>query len=308
VVKHGCARLVFSESDLLPGLVVDWYGSVLVIQSNTAGMDLVADVVCELLPDTVRRVLSLQTGSVVLRADSGVRGLEGAASFTRVVRGGGEDLSNGWVDEDGIRVAADFIGGQKTGYFLDQHDNRARFEAHVAGERAADVLDLCCYSGGWGLRALRAGARAVFVDQSAAALQLVERAVSVNGFDPARALCVNEDVFDFLERDTRSYDVIVADPPAFVKSRKSLARARKAYEKLNRLAWRRLKPDGALFTCSCSYHLDEHDFHDTVALAVSKENGLAQEFYRGTQAEDHPALLSMPETRYLKCLGLRKLR
>jgi 23S rRNA (cytosine1962-C5)-methyltransferase len=114
-------------------------------------------------------------------------------------------------------------------------------------------------------------------------------------------------VFEFLARDAARYDAVVADPPAFVKSRKNLPQALKAYQKLNRLAWRRLRPGGLLFTCSCSHHVSEIDFLNLLSAAVEKENGLAHVVYRGGQAQDHPVLLSMPETVYLKCVGLRKM-
>ena len=174
---------------------------------------------------------------------------------------------------------------------------------------AARVLDLFCYSGGWGLRALREGAAQVtFVDQSAEALRLVERGMQPERhWRPDGPSCTSGDVFDFLERAQGGYDAVVTDPPAFAKSRKHLPKALKAYRKLNRLAWRQLKPGGVLFACSCSHHLRETDFLNLLAEAVGREGGSAHVVHRGQQAQDHPVLLSMPETCYLKCVGLRKL-
>jgi 23S rRNA (cytosine1962-C5)-methyltransferase len=158
------------------------------------------------------------------------------------------------------------------------------------------------------LSALKAGVEHVtFVDASVEALNLVRRGLELNKIPATRATFHVSDVFDFLEKDTATYDVIVADPPAFVKSKKTVPQGLKGYEKLNRLAWRRLKDDGRLMTCSCSYHVSEADFMNVLHGAVARENDLARVAYRGTQSTDHPILLSMPETHYLKCVGLEKI-
>lgn len=243
-----------------------------------------------------------------MRCDSAVRRLEAVESFRKVVCGDPTALTRVEVQEEGVRYAADLVGGQKTGFFLDQRANRIQFGALVREIPYARVLDLFCCSGGWGLRALKAGvAHVTFVDKSRDALGLVERGLAANGFAPERAELHCGDVFDFLAREPDSYDAVVADPPAFVKSRKNLPQAIKAYQKLSRMAWRRLKPGGVLFACSCSHHLAEGDFLNLQADAVAKEHGLAHLIYRGGPAQDHPVLLSMPETSYLKCLGIRKL-
>ena len=136
---------------------------------------------------------------------------------------------------------------------------------------------------------------------------MVQSGLHANRVPAEKVVLQVEDVFEFLGREKAIYDVVVVDPPAFVKSRKNLAKAVKAYQKLNRLAWRRLRPGGLLFTCSCSHHLAESDFLNLLAAAVEKEGGWAHIIHRGGQAMDHPVLLSMPETAYLKCVGLRKL-
>jgi 23S rRNA (cytosine1962-C5)-methyltransferase len=306
--KGRSARLVFSEADLLPGLVVDFFPPHAVIQSNTAGMDLMLTRLAERLPVLIERVFQVPLRGLVLRCDSAVRRLEAVELFRKVVCGDPSVLARAEVYEDGVRYAADLVAGQKTGFFLDQRVNRLRFGALVREAASGRVLDLFCYSGGWGLRALKTGAAHVtFVDESRDALGLVERGLAANGIAPERADFHHGDVFDFLASCGDSFDAVVADPPAFVKSRKNLPQAVKAYQKLNRLAWRRLKPGGVLFACSCSHHLGESDFLDLLAEAVAKEQGLAHIIYRGGQADDHPVLLSMPETSYLKCLGLRKL-
>jgi 23S rRNA (cytosine1962-C5)-methyltransferase len=301
-------RLVYSEADLLPGLVIDYYPPYAVIQSNTAGMDLMLPLLEEITAEVIEEVLETKIEGLVVRGDSAVRQLEGIASFTRVAFGDRDAMTQAVVQEDGVSYAADLVSGQKTGFFLDQRDNRLRLGAWVQDMGGGRVLDLFCCSGGWGLRALHAGAQLVtFVDQSPDALQLVQSGLHANRVRAEKAVLQVEDVFEFLGREKAIYDVVVVDPPAFVKSRKNLAKAVKAYQKLNRLAWRRLRPGGLLFTCSCSHHLAESDFLNLLAAAVEKEGGWAHIIHRGGQAMDHPVLLSMPETAYLKCVGLRKL-
>jgi 23S rRNA (cytosine1962-C5)-methyltransferase len=308
LAECGALRLVFAEADLLPGLVLDYYPPYAVLQSSTAGMDLLVPMLLERVPGMVAEVFGTRLQGMVLRCDAGMRRLEAVELFNRVCFGDPARLAAILIEEDGVRYAADLIGGQKTGFFLDQRENRRFFGGRVRAVAGARILDLCCYSGGWGLRALEAGAEHVtFVDQSREALQLLQQGLAANHVAPDRAAIVQRDVFDFLAADTASYDMVVADPPAFVKSRRDLAQAVKAYQKLNRLAWRRLKPRGLLMTCSCSHHVSPADFIAMLAAAVAREGGRAQIIYRGGQAEDHPLLLSMPETAYLTCVGLRRL-
>jgi 23S rRNA (cytosine1962-C5)-methyltransferase len=306
--QAGSARLLFSESDLLPGLIVDAYGDILVAQSSTAGMDTVLNMLETAIPQAHEQMFGARPSAFVVRGDASVRRLEGIGEFARIVLGDEAGIIRGTLVENGVTYAGDFLHGQKTGFFLDQRDNRVFLGRLVAETGARTVLDLCCYSGGWGLRALSAGAEMVtFVDQSDDALRLAVRGLESNGVAPERARLANADVFEFLAQDAGAYDIVVADPPAFVKSQKELPKARAAYEKLNRMAWRRVRMGGHLITCSCSYHLSEPDFLEMLRRAVSRERGMAHIVYRGGQAQDHPALLSMPETAYLKCAALRKM-
>jgi 23S rRNA (cytosine1962-C5)-methyltransferase len=308
LAKGQAARLVFSEADRLPGLVIDFYPPYAVIQSTTAGMDIMLPLLEEILAGVLAEALGEPLQGMVLRCDAGIRQLEAVESFNRIVFGEPAAMSQAEVQESGVRYAADLAAGQKTGFFLDQRDNRLHFGSLVGEKGGGRILDLFCYTGGWGLRALHAGARHVtFVDQSPEALRLLEKGLSANRVPAERAALRSADVFDFLADDAALYDAVVADPPAFVKSRKNLSKALKAYQKLNRLAWRRLRPGGILFTCSCSHHVAESDFLGLLAAAVEQEAGLAHVIYRGHQALDHPVLLSMPETAYLKCVGLRKV-
>lgn len=303
------ARLVFSEADFLPGLVVDFYPPHAVVQSHTAGIDLVLPLLEEILPAALRRAFGAPPAGLLVRADAPVRELEAVERFTRVAFGEREALRAAWVEEEGVRFAADLLEGQKTGFFLDQRENRLRFEEAVRRSApGARVLDLFSYSGAWGIRALRAGAgRVVFVEESREALELLERSLAANGLPRERAALCREDVFAFLARDAGRYDFVVSDPPAFAKSKKALPQALRAYLKLNRLAWRRLKPGGLLFASSCSRLVSEAEFLGMLAAAVSREGGRAHLAFRGMQSPDHPVLLSMPETAYLKCFALRKL-
>jgi 23S rRNA (cytosine1962-C5)-methyltransferase len=301
-------RLVFSEADFIPGLVLDYFSGVLVLQSNTAGIDTVLPVLEKMIPDVFTSVFHHKPVSFVVRGDAGIRALEGVEEFSRTIFGDEVQLKEFPFQQGDVRYVGNFVEGQKTGFFLDQRDNRGALTSWIKGHKDQTVLDLFCYSGGWGLAALIAGAANVtFVDESKSALALLQKGIEMNGIRREQARIVSSDVFDYLENVDSVYDVIVADPPAFVKSKKNLPQALRAYEKLNRLAWRRLKPGGLLLSCSCSYHLAESDLFDLLQSAVAKEKSQAHVVFRGGQASDHPILLSMPETRYLKCIGLKKL-
>ena len=304
----GAARLVYSEGDFLPGLVLDVYADHAVLQSNTAGIDAAMPELEIIVPAIFQEVFHRPLKAFLIKADGGIRRLEGVEDFSKIVIGDEKALAAVAFEEDGVYFTADLLSGQKTGFFLDQRDNRTYLAALLKTTGKKKVLDLCCYSGAWGLRALKSGAQHVtFVDESADAMALVERGLERNGIEKPRSRRVTSDVFRFLESDEATYDVVVADPPAFVKSKKNLPQAIKGYEKLNRLAWRRLKPGGVLITCSCSYHVSDQDFMDLLLTVVGKEKGMARVLYRGSQAADHPVLLSMPETRYLKCVALQKV-
>ncbi|MDZ4676657.1 MAG: class I SAM-dependent rRNA methyltransferase [Oligoflexia bacterium] len=302
----GSFRAVFSECDSLPGLIVDVYeGSCCVALSTTAGMDQARSHWEAALLEV------LEPEALVVRGDSSIRHLENIKNFKDVVKGKDivksevDSLKNGQVREGDVLFAADFIDGQKSGFFLDQRENRQHLKKNSSGKT---VLDLCSYSGGWGLSALKGGAEHVtFVDQSADALKLVQKGMELNGFDLNRATFITSDVFDYLEKTPvkGKFDIIVADPPAFVKSKKNLPQAVKAYIKLNALAIKRLKYGGVLYSCSCSFHLPEHEFLQVLTESLQKEGRVGTVIYQGGQAPDHPWILNRPESKYLKCLGLQ---
>lgn len=291
----GC-RLVFGEADLLPGLIVDKYADVVVIQLLTAGMDRLRDTVVKAV-DAL-----LAPSAIVLRNDSSFRELEGLASEKTVVKGGISELP--LIDENGVRFEVDVINGQKTGFFLDQRENRAAFARLIDGGKG---LDLFAYAGAWALHLAARGGAVTCVDTSSAALERVERNAELNG---AGALIntVRSDVFEFLRTEQKAghvYDFVVLDPPAFAKTKANLPNAVRAYRQANTAAVSVLKRGGFLATSSCSYHITPDVFLDAVHNGAKANGRYARLLEYRSQARDHPSLLGMPETRYLKCAILQ---
>ncbi len=283
-------RVVFSESDFLPGLIVDRYGDYLALQTLTAGMELLQDLVIEVLVEI------LSPTGVYLRNDTPVRSLEGIPQYKRVAHGEVPDRVE--IDSHGIRLLVDMLNGQKTGFFLDQEWNRYLMRSYVRpGWR---VLDLFSYTAAWGLHALKAGADEVIaVDASAAALALAEGNARMNGLSD-RLITLKDNALDFLKKSSDKWDMVILDPPAFIRTRSGIKEGCKGYIDLNRRAIGKLQPNGLLVSCSCSQHLDRTGFED-VLLAAARQAGRQLRILdtRG-QGPDHPVLLSMPETRYLK--------
>ena len=285
-----CYRLIHAEADLLPGLIVDRYGDAVSLQANTAGMDLLLPQILGAL-DTV-----LQPSVVVLRNDSPARGLEGVAQEVKVAKG----TLNGPVEltENGARFLADLAGGQKTGWFYDQRDNRA-----AVGRVAKDarVLDLYTYGGGFAVAAARGGAREVTaVDRSESALDLAARSAALNGIT---LKTVRAEVFEELERlgsANERFEVVVADPPAFVKSRKDLAAGSRGYRKLARLSAAVTAPGGFLFIASCSHHVERALFDEEVKRGLGDARRSGRILLSSGAAADHPVHPSLPESVYLK--------
>ena len=290
-------RLAHGEGDRLPGLVVDRYGEVLVAQLNTAGMERAREDVLAAL------VKVLRPRAVVLRNDSPVRELEG---LPRVVETAlGEPPETVELEENGLRFRVPLAGGQKTGWFYDQRDNRARLARYVRGAR---VLDLFSYAGGWGVTAAARGAREVLcVDSSEAALERVAENARLNGVGE-RVRTLRADAFEALaglRAERERFDVVVLDPPAFVKRRRDLGAGTEAYRRLNRMAMQVLAKDGFLVSCSCSFHVDRALLLRLVHEAARHVDRNLQVLEHGHQAPDHPVHPAIPETEYLKCLVLR---
>jgi 23S rRNA (cytosine1962-C5)-methyltransferase len=283
-------RLVYGESDFLPGLVVDRYGEHFVLQILSAGMERRRDLIVEALGSL------FQPAAVVERNDAQLRTYEGLPLQKSILAG---SLSGPIeIRENGIRYRIDLLEGQKTGFFLDQKFNR-RVVAELC--RGREVLDAYCNSGGFGLNAVRAGAASVVaVDASGPALDIARSNAELND---AEIRFEQADVSRFLNHcleDGRRFDVVILDPPSFVPRKKDIPRARKAYQKVNELAARVLRPEGILVTASCSLHLREEIFYQIVRQSAERCGRKLQLLERRQQAPDHPIHPTMPETAYLK--------
>jgi len=287
-------RWVHSEGDRLPGLVVDRYGDGIVVQPLTAGTDRLWP---ELLPLLVEIA---EPAWVVLRGDSPARTLEGLDARVEVAHG---SLPEAPVVREGeVAYRFDPIGGQKTGFFLDQRDNRGRWAKLAAGERS---LDLFCHTGGFALAAAAAGAtEVVAVDRSEPALALASESAAANHLAD-RLRFERGDCFTFLEQTEARWPRINLDPPAFIKSRKRIREGVAGYERLHTLALRRLAPGGLLMTSSCSHHLDLPTFLQVVARAASRTGRPVRLLAVTGAGMDHPVLPVLPESAYLKCLLLQ---
>jgi len=287
-------RLVHAEADGLPGLVVDRYGDVLAVQLNSAGMDRLGPLVLDALDALLR------PRAVVLRNDSPARAAEGLERRVRVARG----ALDGPVAlvENGARFVADLEGGQKTGWFFDQRDNRA-FVARLA--RGARVLDLYSYAGGFAVQAALAGAAAVVaVDRAEGALAQAGEAARLNGVAD-RVDLRRAEVFGELERlaaEGTRFDLVIADPPAFVKSRKDLKAGARGYRKLARMSAGRVAPGGILFLASCSHNVDPALFLEETRRGIADAGRSARVLRAAGAAPDHPVHPWLPESAYLKAL------
>jgi len=285
-------RLIHSEADAVPGLIADRYGEVLVLQANTAGID-------RLLPEVLAAFDDvLSPRAVVLRNDSAVRTQEGLPTETRLAKGSIEGPVE--LQENGATFFADVIEGQKTGWFYDQRDNRALVARLASGAR---VLDAYAYLGGFGITAARAGARSVTcIEGSAPAIALGERAAQRNGVADTVSF-VRGEAFAEMERRAAAkeqFDLVVCDPPAFVKSKKDLGAGARGYRKMTRLAAALVAPNGNLFVASCSHNVDRARFVEEVARGLNDAGRDGRILASTGAALDHPVHPHLPETAYLK--------
>ncbi|MFQ5773333.1 MAG: class I SAM-dependent rRNA methyltransferase [Kiloniellaceae bacterium] len=292
----GFYRLAHAEADGLPGLVVDRFGPALVVQANTAGMDRLWPEVAAALGE------ALQPEVIVLAGDPGVRALEGLGPRSGAVEGALDGPVR--VEENGVVYLADVLRGQKTGWFYDQRDNRAFMARLSAG---AHVLDVYCYTGGFALACARSGARAVSgLDRSTAALELAAAAAELNGLaDRCTFRCA--DAFAELARlagEGARFEVVIADPPAFARTRKDVGPALKGYRKLARLAARVTAPQGVLLLASCSHHVTAEAFRAEVARGIWTAGRQARVLREAGAGPDHPVHPFLPESAYLKVLVL----
>jgi 23S rRNA (cytosine1962-C5)-methyltransferase len=287
-------RIVFSEGDFLPGLIVDRYNDLLSMQVLTQAMD----------TEAVRQVIvselgeRLRPGAIAERVDPRVRELEQLPARTsRLLLG---EKKSTVFSMNGVRFHHDAFEGQKTGAFLDQRENYAGAAQYARGE----ALDVFCYHGGFALHLAQQCSKVTGVDSSLPALEVADRNAALNGHDIE---WIEANAFDLL-RDYASagqqYDTIVLDPPAFAKSKSNLETALRGYKELNLRALKMLRPDGILVTCSCSYHVSPMDFMDIVSQAARDMHRNLRVVENRTQAKDHPIVLAVPETAYLKCMIL----
>ena len=285
-------RLLYGESDGVPGLTLDRFDDVIVAQATTAGVERLKLQV----EAAVQKVLKPRT--LIWKNDAGIRELEGLMAYADV--GFGEPPGALEVREGGVEFTVDAIGGQKTGWFYDQHANRDALAPFVKGKR---VLDMFAYLGAWGLRAAAMGAEEVVcVDASAPAVKLIGRNATRNGM-AGRVRAERADAFEYLKalRERREhFDVVVLDPPAFVKRRKDLKEGALAYRRVNELAMQVLARDGILVTCSCSYHMPRTALLDALQKGARHLDRNVQVLQQLQQAPDHPVHPAIPETDYLK--------
>ena len=292
-------RLVHGAGDGLPGLVIDIYGVVAVVQCHSIGMYRELDSITEALKvvfgDKLQLIYNRSENTLSRNFDGGKK-LEGALWG---------EAEKQVVLENGHQFNIDFANGQKTGFFLDQRNNRELLARYSAGK---SVLNTFCYTGGFSVYALKAGARQVTsVDVSAPAMQLTEENVALNGQQLLeRHVSVTSDVMEYFKTaDMQKHDVVIVDPPAFAKSQKARHRAVQAYKRLNAAAIKRLKPGGLLFTFSCSRVVDRELFTNTIVAAGLESGRSASIIHVLSQGEDHPVNLYHPEGSYLKGLVLR---
>lgn len=300
VTNTDAYRLVFSEADLLPGLIVDRYGPYAVMQTLTQGMEQARDVIADCLNEL------LHPAGILARNDATVRGLEKLPLETVVLSGDVPQRTS--IQMNGLTLEADLHQGHKTGAYLDQRENYLAAAAHARGQARSGswkMLDCFTSTGGFALHAAAHADSIEAIDSSAAALATAESNARANSI--ANIQFRQADVFDFLAGREAAYSMIVLDPPAFAKSRKQLDGAMRGYKEINLRALRMLEPGGILVTCSCSHHVSEAMLLEAVAAAALDAGKTLRVIERRTQAADHPILLTVPETLYLKCLILQAL-
>ncbi len=290
-------RLVYGESDSLPGLVVDRFDDVLSVQINTAGMEVLKEDVVAALEKVVKPRI------ILLRNDSPARAPEGLGSYVESALGEAPEVVT--VEENGVRYEAPLLTGQKTGWFYDHRDNRARMQRHARGAR---VLDVFSYIGGWGIAAAAAGAAQVTcIDASSRALDQVQHNAALNGVD-GKVDSIEGDAFEALKAlraEKAQFDLVIVDPPAFIKRKKDAKEGIQAYRRINQAALQLLGKDGVLIAASCSFHLQREVFLDLLHQSARHLDRQMQILEQGHQGPDHPVHPAIPETEYIKCFTAR---
>lgn len=297
---HGCYRWVYGDSDGLPGLVIDRFGDVVVVQISSVAMELRRQDIA----DAINKVVKPEC--IVFKNDGKLRAVEGLPEYVEVIQGELEDDCAPLVEND-TRFMAPVIHGQKTGWFYDHRENRAQLNRLVKGKR---VLDVFSYIGGWGVQAANHGAAEVHcVDASGQALDWVEQNAALNGVEE-KMHCWEGDAFTALKqlRDNgERFDVVVVDPPAFIPRRKDIKAGEQAYKRINQIAMRLLSKDGLIVSGSCSMHLAEDRLPDMLRVMGRELDREVMIQHVGSQGADHPVLPAIAETRYLKAVFARVL-
>jgi 23S rRNA (cytosine1962-C5)-methyltransferase len=295
-----CVRLVNAEGDYLPGLVIDRYGGTVVVQPHVPAWERP-----ELEAAIVNSVVSnINPCSLLFKTRGGLRRAEGSPAVFSPVAEGDRDATER-IREANLDFDVDIYGGHKTGFYIDQRENRLSMLPYVRGRR---VLDCFCYTGAWSCMCAAAGAaRVTGVDSSRPALELAGANAKLNGLE-GRVEFVEADVFDYLPalaREKWKFDVVILDPPAMAKTRRQVAGAMRGYIHLNKVAMGLIEPGGVLVTCSCSHHMTRERFMEMLRHTSTLVRKRAAVLRIGGQPEDHPSLLGVPETDYLKCVSLR---
>lgn len=288
--------LVHGEGDNLPGLIIDVYDHTAVMQAHSAGMHLdrmaVAEALEEVMGDVIQHIYYKSETTLPFKADL-------LATENGFLKGGSPENV---AMENGLKFHVDWLKGQKTGFFVDQRENRALLERYAKGR---NVLNMFCYTGGFSFYAMRGGANLVHsVDSSAKAIDLTNENVSLNFPGDTRHQAFAEDAFKFLDRMGDQYDLIILDPPAFAKHRDALRNALRGYTKLNAKAFEKIRPSGILFTFSCSQVVNKQDFRNAVFTAAAQSGRSVRILHQLTQPGDHPVNIYHPEGEYLKGLVL----
>ena len=297
VVETGCCRIVFSDSDRLPGLIIDKFNDCLVFEIDTLGMGVRKDVLIRMM----RKVLEedgVEIRGIYERSDARVRTLEGLDRVKGFLSEEFPTLIE--VDENGVRLKVNIAEGQKTGYFLDQKYNHLAIRRLCAGK---EVLDCCTHTGGFALSAAKVAKSVIGIDASQLAIDQAKENSELNGFDNTEFIVA--DVFDYLiemERQKKRFDVIILDPPAFTKSKNSVKNASKGYKEINYRAMKLLRPGGFLVSCSCSEYMPRDLFMKIILSAANDSHKRLRLVENRAQAPDHPILLGSNVSDYLKCV------
>ena len=291
--KNNTYRLVHGEGDNLPGLIIDVYDRTAVMQAHSIGMHLQRKQIAEQLV----KVMGSRIDNVYYKSETTLPFMDDMENG--FVYGGSEDNV---AVENGLKFYVDWLRGQKTGFFVDQRDNRSLLERYSAGK---SVLNMFCYTGGFSVYAMRGGAKQVHsVDSSAKAIELTNRNVALNFEGDTRHEAFCEDAFKYLEQAGNNYDLIILDPPAFAKHRGALHNALKGYTRLNNKAFQKIKPGGILFTFSCSQVVTKDNFRNAVFTAAAQAGRKVRILHQLHQPADHPINIYHPEGEYLKGLVL----